>query len=261
MHRGAMPEMTMDNNSSERGKLTLLTYPGHLGEPSDSPFCVKAMCLLEIANLDWAPHYLSDPRKTPKGKMPVLRDGSKEIADSDHIRDYIEATQAFDFDKGLTAEQRGHARAIVRMVDEHLYFLLLCDRWQDDENWQHIRDAYFGDMPFLLKGIMTGMIRRQVVAQAIGQGSGRHTPEERLLRASKDIDAIKSTLGKKQFLFGDSPTSADASAVPMLRAIANSPTPTLLCEAVRNDADLMDYLQRGCDAMYPAKRRSADANR
>ncbi|MCP4710238.1 MAG: glutathione S-transferase family protein, partial [Planctomycetes bacterium] len=149
--------------------MKLTVYPNNFTEPSDSPFCVKAMCLLEMADQQWTPHFSSDPRKAPKAKFPVLQDGDRLIADSDQIRDYLENTYQVDFDNGLGSEQRGISRAVIRMAEEHLYFALVCDRWVNDANWAQIKKAYFKDIPFLVNGFITRMIRKQVFGQLNGQ--------------------------------------------------------------------------------------------
>ncbi|MEO1919310.1 MAG: glutathione S-transferase C-terminal domain-containing protein [Paracoccaceae bacterium] len=76
--------------------------------------------------------------------------------------------------------------------------------------------------------------------------------EEQFIRANKDITAIQTLLADQPFLFGDVGTAADASVVPMLRAIAASVTKTELRERVAGDPVLMVYLDRGRAAMYPA---------
>ncbi|MEO1920221.1 MAG: hypothetical protein ABGW81_11065 [Paracoccaceae bacterium] len=52
--------------------LTLSTYYKAYGEPSASPFGIKAIFLLQLSGLEWKLKYNNDPGKTPKGKMPVL---------------------------------------------------------------------------------------------------------------------------------------------------------------------------------------------
>ncbi len=108
--------------------LEISVYPPAFSEISGSPFTVKAICLLEQSGQPYKVKYLPDPRKTPKGKLPVLSDGSKIIPDSDQIRDYLEQTYDVDYDAGLSAEQRGQSRSIIRMIEEHLYFVILASR-------------------------------------------------------------------------------------------------------------------------------------
>jgi len=232
--------------------LKLITFPAAFGEPSASPFCVKAMCLLQFSGASWTPKYTSDSRKTPNGKLPILIDGGKTIADSDTIRDFLEQTFIFDFDKGLTPEQRAISRAVIRMVEEHLYFALVSDRWLNDGNWAVLKKAFFSEIPKMINGLVTNMIRKKTRQQVTAQGMARHSVNEQISRAAKDIDTIKTLLGDKPFLFGDAPTAADMSVVPMLRGIAMIPTQTGLRDLITKDQVLMAYLDRGRDAMYPA---------
>ena len=230
--------------------LKLVTYPAAFGAPSASPFGVKALCLLKMADAEFEV-VAGDPRKAPKGKLPMLLDGETKIPDSEDIRAYLEQKFNVDFDEGLSAEQRATSRAIIRMCDEHLYFALVCDRWLNDANWEIVREEFFGMIPKLMRGFVTKKIRQKVWANAQAQGIGRHTVEERLVRADKDIQAIMTLIGDKPFLFGDAPTAADASAAPVLAAMAGSPTETLLSKRVNNDAPLMAYIERVEGALYP----------
>ena len=230
--------------------LELTIYPDAFGEPSASPFCVKGICLLNLAGVEWKPHVTPDPRKAPKAKFPVLKDGGKFIPDTEQIREHLEAHHGADFNKGLDATERATARAIARMVEEHLYFAIVCDRWGDDANWAIVKKVYFGHLPGVVRGFITPMVRKQALGQARQQGMGRHTPEERLARCRHDVDAVATLLGDKPFLFGDRPTAADASAVPMLRAAAGAPVATPLSRYISENETLMAYLERGKDAMY-----------
>ena len=230
--------------------LKLVAYPPAFGAPSASPFCVKAICLLNMAGATWEQTSTADPRKAPKGKLPLLVDGDVKIPDSEDIRAYLEKKFDVDFDNGLTIEQRAMARAIIRMCDEHLYFALVCDRWLVDANWEIVREEFFGMIPKLVRGFVTKKIRKQARGSLHAQGMGRHSVEERLARADTDIRAITTLLGDKPFLFGDAPTSADASAGPILAAMAGAPTDTPLAKRVKADAPLVAYLERVQKALY-----------
>ncbi len=231
--------------------MEVIMYNPAFAEPSGSPFCVKAGAMLQLAGLEWRPDYQMDPRKSPKGKFPVLRDGSELIADSSTIRDYIEKKYDVDFDEGLTPQQRAQSLALIRMNEEHLYFAIVADRWVNEANWAHVRQQYFGHIPGIMRGFITSSVRKQAIGALKGHGMGRHDEAEIFERASRDVAAIKTTLGDQPFLFGDKPTGADLSIVPMLRAAAAGPTPTPIRDLIRNDEVLMAYCDRGKQALYP----------
>jgi len=123
--------------------LRLVVFAPALGAPSASPFCTKALCLLEMAGVKYE-RIIGDSRKSPKKKLPVLKDGDRQIADSDAIRAYLEETLPFDFDAGLSAEDRAISRAFIRLTEEHLYFAVVSERWMNDHNWARVKQAGSG---------------------------------------------------------------------------------------------------------------------
>lgn len=231
--------------------MKLVIYPPAFGAPTASPFCVKAVCMMHAAKITWDAEISSDPRSAPKGKLPFLKDGNNVVSDSDDIRDYLEKTYKVDFDEGLSASDRAVSRAVIRMAEEHLYFALVCNRWLNDENWEVVKRTFFSGIPKLINGFVTKKIRAGAIASVKGQGSGLHSPVELAARASKDFDAIVTLLGEKPFLFGDAPTAADMSVVPILHAIASSKAKTPLAGLVQGNAALNAYVERGVVAMYP----------
>ena len=230
-------------------KLTL--FPSAFGEPSASPFCMKAWCMLHASGLPFDVEETPDPRKAPKGKLPVIEADGKVIADSEQIRAHIEQASGIDFDDGLTARDRAISQATIRMVEEHIYFAILMDRWGEDDNWAQVRQIFFNDFPFLMRGVISGVARKQALQGLNGQGMGRHSAEERFQRVQKDVLALRDLLGEQDFLFGDRPTAADYSAAPMLRASIVTPVPKALTKFIKSDAKLMAYVTRVTDKCYP----------
>jgi glutathione S-transferase len=228
-----------------------MTYPANFTEPTGTPFGIKVMCLFKMAKLDWEPEFVSDPRKAPNAKFPVLDDEGTIVPDSDTIRSYLEKKHDLDFDEGLNKQQRAVSRALIRMVEEHLYFAIIYDRWKNEDNWVLVKKAFFGHMPFFLFPLITRAVHKHSMASLNGQGLGRHNYDEMLAKAGKDIQAVKDFLGDQHYLFGDKPTAADASVIPILRTIATSPASSKLKDLIIKDTGLMAYLDRGKKELYP----------
>jgi glutathione S-transferase len=226
---------------------SLITYPAHFGQPSASPFCVKAMYVLNACGLDWQREDTNDPRKMPLAKLPVLRAGDRLIAGSDRIAAFARETGT-DPDAALSPAERAAAHGLVRMAEEHLYFLLLLDRWERREVWPSTRDAYFHEIPALLRGLISGGIRRTVLSGLRAQGLGRMGWPERLDRARADFSALEDQLGDAPFLFGAAPHLVDASVASMLAAIAATPVRTDLQTALEAFPVLGRYAARVHDA-------------
>lgn len=231
--------------------LELTLFPPGFGEPTASPFAMKAWCLLEQTGRPYRLNVTQDPRKAPKGKFPVLRDGGDVIPDSDQIRDHLEQKYAIDFDAGLAPKERAISRAIIRMVEDHMNFALLSSRWVDDNHWPFMLREFFADIPIPMRWIVPGAVRKSAVSAAKGQGMGRFTPSERRARVTKDLDALVALLDDRQFLFGKTPTGADFSAIPMLWCMYSFPIETDLSRLIDARPILQAYMDRGKTAIYP----------
>lgn len=190
--------------------ITLFTFGPCFGLPDGSPFVTKAMLLLKLAGLP----YLENRRgfsRAPKGKLPYIDDAGTVVADSTFIRLHIEKKYSFDFDAGLTAEEKAAAWAVEKMCEEHLYLALLAARWLDEGNFAKVRAEFFKSLPMPLRLIVPGLVRRKVEKTLKLQGFGRHTGAEQDDLAIRDISALAALMGKKAFLMGDRPCGADAT--------------------------------------------------
>lgn len=231
--------------------LTLLTFPASFEMPSHSPFCVKAMCLLEMAGVPWRAEYMDDPRKMPLGKLPVLKVGAELIPDSAHIQVYLEG-QGADFFPGMSAVQRAQAHAVMALVEGNLHYLLVHERWINDANWNIVRDVFFKSIPAPLRKFVTGRIRKTVVAGLQSQGFARFSEADRLRRVRLDLEAIRALLGDQAYLFGTQPCAADAIVAPILNMLMTLPVDCAARRLVREQGGLADYVERCRKAIYPA---------
>ncbi|MCX7558134.1 glutathione S-transferase family protein [Sulfitobacter sp. F26204] len=228
--------------------ITLITFAKTFGQPAASPFCIKAIWLLNMSGQPWLREDTADPRKMPKQKLPAIRVAGNIIPDSDNIRSYLE-TRGANFDKGLSDMEKATSRAFIRMAEEHMYFHIVMDRWGNDEVWPIIRDTYFDAIPRLLRGVITSKLRRNCLLGMDRQGLGRLSPQERLERIEPDLKAITTRLWHGPFLFGDRPTAADASVAAMLASMRATPGKSLLKMRIAEDEILCRYIDRASDAM------------
>ncbi len=228
--------------------ITLITYQAGFGQLSYSPFCVKAMWLLQAAGADWQREDSNDPRKMPYAKLPAIRTPEGIIADSHNIQRYLEKRGA-DF-WGDADRTLGHA--LIRMAEEHMYFHLVLDRWGEGDNWPVIRDAYFAALPGLLRKPIANSIRNGTLKGLHAQGLGRFTPAERMDRIAPDLAAITDRLAGRNYLMGQQISLPDYTVAAMLGAMMATPVPTLLSKRVANDAVLSDYASRVAERMTPA---------
>lgn len=195
--------------------ITLYTFGPYFGLPDASPFVMKAEVLLKMAGL---PYEIDTGgfSKAPKGKLPYIADDGEIIADSTFIRLHIEKTYGFDFDAGLSRQERGIAWAFEKMCEDHLYWAGVHARWMVDANFDKGPRQFFNAAPAPLRPLIARMARRQFKRNLWGHGMGRHTIAEMEELAARDIDAMADFMGEKPYLMGDTPCGADAAVFPMI---------------------------------------------
>lgn len=213
------------------------------GLPNASPFCMKLETYLRLAGLPYETPP-ADMRKAPKGKMPYIEHNGKTLGDSALIIEHLEAQYGDALDRHLSEEERAQALAFRVLMEEHLYWCVVYERWAIDANWALTRDAYFGFLPGVVRGPIAGLIRRKTLKQLHGQGIGRHTQEEIYAFAQADISALSTFLGPKPFFLGDRPTSLDASAYAFLGNILGAPIESPLKRHLQSLPNLVAYCER-----------------
>jgi glutathione S-transferase len=136
------------------------------------------------------------------------------------------------------------SRAFIRMAEDHMYFHLLLDRWGNEAVWPSIRDTYFKTVPSLVRGFISGRIRKELMHGLHAQGVGRFSEKDRMERIELDFIAIATRLGQGPYLFGHEPSAADCSVGPILGAMSETPVQTDLNRRVAEDPVLSAYAAR-----------------
>ena len=229
--------------------LTLISFPASFGEPSHSPFCVKAMVLLQMSGQSWEREDISNPSSMPHGKLPVMRVNDSLIPDSEFIQDWLTQKGA-NFYPNCTDEQKAIGHSLARMVEEGLRLALVHDRWLDEQCWPDIWPTFFAEVPRPIRKLIAGKARKSVKAGLMSHGLTRMSPEQRLQKAGNDLDALGQIIGANDFILGDAPTGVDASVLPVLSMIDRMPVETALTQLLRRQDWVDGYLQRGRAALY-----------
>ncbi|GAA6180604.1 glutathione S-transferase C-terminal domain-containing protein [Shimia sp. NS0008-38b] len=230
--------------------MQLVIFPGNEALPSHSPFCLKAMCLLEMAKELWEPEYSTDVSVGPLGKLPFLRVGDQLIPDSSNIEDFLSERGA-NFYPGLSPAEISEAHALKSMVEHSLVLCMVHDRWLHEDVWPLMRDEFFAQAPKEMRAEIAVPAQDSVRAGLMGHGIARFSPKDRKARFDRDLATIDSKLGNKPFLFGENPSSADATIAPVLDMIMRLPAHTDLRAATRAKPAFQPYVDRVRAALYP----------
>ncbi len=223
---------------------------GKICDPS--PFCVKVETYLRMTGLPFETHSSPDNlRKSPKDKLPFIRDDGQTIADSSFIIRHLEQKHDHMLDGHLTDAQKATAHGLIKMIDENLYWTMVHARWILDHNWVIIRQMFFGNLPFPLKLFVPNMVRKNVLKGMKGHGIGRHSNDEITEIGTWDLKALSDALGDKEYFFGDRPSSLDAAAYGILSQMVLSDTFTApIFDAARKHDNLVAFTNRICDKYF-----------
>lgn len=232
--------------------ITLYQFPPAFGLPNSSPFCMKLELYLRMAGLPYRNRYTLDLHRAPKGKLPWIDDDGVAMADSGLIVEYLKRKFGDPLDSELTPLQRAAALAITRMLEEHLYWAVLYDRWIASPGWEMTRPAFFGALPWPLRVIVPWIARRGIRAELHGHGMGRHAPQQIHALGIADVDALAALLGDQAYFLGAHPTSVDAIAAAFLANLLMVPLETPVKIAAAGHPNLVAYCQRMAQRYFPA---------
>jgi glutathione S-transferase len=214
------------------------------GLPNASPFCMKVETWLRMAGLPYERREITGPPKSKSGKIPYIErpDGSL-LWDSSAILDVLTRERGVALDQHLSAGDRALGVLLQRTIEEDLYFLGMYERWVQDHNWKRTNRDYFGHMPWVVRNLIVPIVRRKVLAAAVGQGVSRLPEGLRIAKAQADVRAIAQLLGDKPFFFGK-PSSYDAMAYSFLANMLWAPYESPIKAELKAHANLVAYCER-----------------
>ena len=219
-------------------------FPENFGMRDASPFVLKLETYLRLSGLDYKTSIISDPRKAPKAKLPYIKDNGMTIADSSICIEHLKQAYGDPLGEKLSAEQHAIGHALKTMLEERTYWVLVHTRWMDPK-FQHITlDAWFGSLPGIVRGFITGKIIKDMKKGMYAHGISRHTPEEIYAFGLKDLQAFEAVLGDKPYLFGDTPSEYDATGYGFLANFMAKPFPSVISEYIAGSKMLSNYIER-----------------
>ena len=214
------------------------------GMRSVSPFCLKLEMVLANLGLDYTLVVEADPRSAPKGKMPWATINGQVFADSEIILAEIDRLTGGAVFEGLSARERAFGFGLVRLAEEHLYWLMTASRWLDDAWWPNVARDFMKVIPGPIRPLVSALIRRRMAQTIRLQGLGVHSPSEQLAFAQRDLRALEDAIDDAGFLFGENPCFFDFAIAALMAGIYDNKPATWLTEAAEEFSDLKAYVER-----------------
>lgn len=219
------------------------------GLPNPSAFCVKLETYLRMADIPYeiAP---GDPREAPKGKVPWIDDNGHILGDSTFIIEYLKNKHGDPVDGWLTPHQQAVGHATQKMIEESLYFVSSWNKWVEDEGFAIYSAELFAGMPAKQLEFVPPMVRKRAIDKLHAQGIARHERDDVYALGLADVQAFGELLGEGPFLFGDRPTSFDASAFGVIGNLKDGPFDSPVRDRIRATANIAAYIDRLRDRYF-----------
>ena len=210
-----------------------------------SPFCLKLMTYLNLANVPHKTIELMDPRKGPKKKLPYIVDKGRSLGDSELIIAYLKDTYGDPLGEGVSEADKAVTHAFNVMFAERFYWAaMIYPRWVRPENHQLMTETWFGMIPKPIQGFIVKPMFKQIKKNAIAHGIGKHSPEDIYAMGVSDVKAVEAQLGEKDYLLGDIPREIDATAYAFLVNARSEIFKTPISQYIQASSKLMAYIDR-----------------
>lgn len=223
--------------------ITLYTLPPAFGQRNPSPFCLKAEMALTYLKLNFESKTTLELNKAPKGKAPWLDDNGI-IADSELILAHLDSKTNGGLFGKLTAEEVATGTAFTRLVEDHLYWMVVASRWLDEKWFEVVKRDFFSGLPWPLRKIVPLVARRRMRQTYDLHGLGRHSLEEQGSFLDRDVNALVARLTTHDYIASDRITIHDFSVASMLASGMDNQPETWVSARMNQEQSLRDYVER-----------------
>lgn len=178
---------------------------------SVSPFNIKVEAFLRVCNIKYMNDFVHYQRHAG-GKTTWITHGSEDVGDSQLVVEYLGKKYLKDLNSNLGPMERAIARCVRILLEDHLHWVLLIDRYVDKEGKDLGGPERKGSF---VNKITSELARRRVVNHAKEQvqiqGIGRQCRGDIQRTGIEDLQTISTLLGNKPYLVGDRPTEVDCT--------------------------------------------------
>ena len=204
----------------------LVQFPRTHTIVSLSPYSLKLETWLRMAGIKYRNVSNQLTTASSKGQVPFVELNGRQLADSNMIIDHLRDHFHVPIDDQLSAQEKAQARAFHFLIEESLCRCIYYDRAKDF-GWLATDQGLLPHVPtyqkFLFQKFIIKQLQRRIKNASHAQGYGRHSVEEIEALAKQDLLALSTQLGNKPFMFGQKPTTVDATLFGHLTQLTDTP--------------------------------------
>ena len=178
-----------------------------------------------------------------KTKLPFIEINGEEVSEANILQKVSEKYER-DMSKHLTGEQLNIEHAMVKMVENHLYWAII--NWRS-ENVDNIIKAYKINLPSYLDSKIPPAILNLYFKMKIQKKTKPQGFHDLAEQAKSDMRVLSEMLGEKEFMFGSEPAMLDMivfSVLAQLMMIDEELACPLQDHLTENYQNLVDLVNR-----------------
>uniref|UniRef100_A0AC34QSQ1 Failed axon connections n=1 Tax=Panagrolaimus sp. JU765 TaxID=591449 RepID=A0AC34QSQ1_9BILA len=212
----------------KEGVVNLVTYPRAKCCPNVSPWSLKVETFLRLFNIPYQVVNNQFKNASTKGQVPFIELNGRHHADSANIVEFL--TKEFNLPiDNFSPKQKADARAYTFLLEDSFipaifYFRSLDPKWMFTED-KGLLGNFTGAKKVLFKTMGPRQIKSAIKKRLHVQGMGRNSPDEVEEIMKRDLKALSNLLADKDYFFGSSPGSFDATAFACLAMLLECPQP------------------------------------
>jgi len=233
-------------------------WSGDWGLPSIDSKCLQTMTYAKFSGAPLKIRKTNNPWKSPTGYLPVFLHGQFDTYTKfDEVTYYLQK-QNYNADYELSNVQKSDVKAYISVLEEKLQPALLYIWWVDAKNYVELTRPWYAKMlPFHQNYFVPGRYQKKALQKIVAMYGITDVEDKNLeLMLYKDaqecLTMLSNRLANKEFFFGKSPTSLDATVFAYLAPLLKAPFPNAaLQNHLRQCDNLVRFIERVLKNYFP----------
>ncbi|CAB3244932.1 unnamed protein product [Arctia plantaginis] len=224
-------------------------WRGEWGLASIDLECLKVLTYMKFIGVPVRVREANNPFFTPKGRLPVMRDGRKLLTNFEEVVEHLKSLH-YSTDVHLNTKQAAEASAFTQYLGEKLYPAYQYAWWVDEKNYCDLTRPTYAKALSIPFNFYYPSRYQNAAKEMIDALYGEHTDLREIERtlyseAEKCLKTLSDRLGESEYFFGNRPSSFDATVFAYLAPLVKAPFPNpTLSNFVKGIANLTRFVAR-----------------